>query len=66
MLSSLLFLAALAPVALAAIHDVTVGGLQADGKTPLLQYTPNVVYAEVGDQVRFTLYVVAHLLLPIA
>lgn len=64
MLTALLSLAVLAPVAFAAIHDVAVGGLQADGKTPMLAFTPNVVYAAVGDQVRFTLYVVPHILPP--
>lgn len=54
LVSALLSLVASAPLALGAVHYVTVGGLKPDG-TPNLVYTPNVVYANPGDQVHFTL-----------
>ncbi len=55
MLSSILSLAALATGALAyTVHQVSVGGLKADG-TPNLAFWPNNFKADVGDTVIFTL-----------
>lgn len=55
---SLLALAALAPTALSyTVHDVTVGGLEADGVTPMLAFSPPYLNATPGDVVRFTLCV---------
>ena len=61
LITAALTLAAAAPLVLGAVHHVTVGGLKPDG-TPNLVYTPNVVYANPGDDVLFTLLVVLHYL----
>lgn len=37
------------------VHDVVVGGTQADGVTPNLVYIPNNLTAKVGEKVRFHL-----------
>ena len=54
LITAALTLVAAAPLVLGAVHHVTVGGLKPDG-TPNLVYTPNVVYANPGDDVLFTL-----------
>lgn len=51
---ALAFLVSTAALARAAIHDIAVGGLNADG-TPHLAFTPPYISADVGDTVRFTL-----------
>lgn len=44
------------PTALAySVHEVSVGGLQADGVTPMLMFSPPYLNATPGDVVRFTL-----------
>ena len=37
------------------IHEVTVGGLLGDPKTPNLAFNPAVIQAKKGEIVRFTL-----------
>ncbi|KAI5118564.1 hypothetical protein M0805_005855 [Coniferiporia weirii] len=59
MFSLLFSLVALAPLALAAIHDISVGGLNADG-TPNLSFWPNNIDADMGDTLRFTFHVKNH------
>lgn len=41
-------------------HHVTVGGLQADGKTPNLKYDPPYVQANPGDTIQFKFMVKNH------
>ncbi|EJC98344.1 uncharacterized protein FOMMEDRAFT_37181, partial [Fomitiporia mediterranea MF3/22] len=50
---------ALAPFALAAVHEISVGGLKADG-TPNLNFYPNNIQTGVGDVLRFTFHVKNH------
>ncbi|KAL5519697.1 hypothetical protein ACEPAG_1357 [Sanghuangporus baumii] len=59
MLLSLLSAAALAPLSLAAIHEISVGGLKPDG-TPNLAFYPNNIKAEKDDIVRFRFNVKNH------
>ena len=54
MLLPLLSALAFAPFSLAAIHEVSVGGLKPDG-SPNLAFYPNNIKAEKNDIVRFTL-----------
>ena len=51
---TLAFLAATVALSRAVIHDIAVGGLNADG-TPHLAFTPLYISAAAGDTVRFTL-----------
>ncbi|KAL5501924.1 hypothetical protein ACEPAH_9185 [Sanghuangporus vaninii] len=59
MLLSLLSAAVLAQLSLAAIHEISVGGLKPDG-TPNLAFYPNNIKAENDDIVRFKFNVKNH------
>ncbi|THG93168.1 hypothetical protein EW145_g8450, partial [Phellinidium pouzarii] len=59
MFSSLFSLTALAPLALAAVHDISVGGLNAEN-APLFAFWPNNIQADIGDTLRFTFHVKNH------